>query len=541
MSAGPQTNRSTESTDKSDIVVDVQTLGNLVCDFPDVQWLGPEDGPNTVVSGIAIASNNVQPGWVFVAVPGEYVHGAKYAAAAKAAGAVAIVTDNAGAALAAATGLPVAIIANPRTQVGLLGAKLYSSALQTLLKVGVTGTNGKTTTTYFTRAALQAKYGQVGLMGTIEVDTGYRRERQIRTTAEAPVLYQNLAEMSAWGMRAAVVEASSHAFSLGRVNGLVFDVGIFTNLQHDHLDYYDTMEKYFAAKAELFTPQRSRRGVVCVDDEWGLRLAQSATVPVDTVAVLSDNKPDNAQAHWYVTDIEPELPTGAMTFNLHSPSGSVYRAASPLPGKVNVQDAALALVAASKLGVPVTDAIESLKQCEPIAGRCTWVLGDVERQPRCMVDYAHTPEALQALLETIRPFTSGQLVLVFGTDGDRDASKREDLAEYAARGADVLWITDENPRWEDPQSVRGYLLRGVARVRPDFAGVTEVKTCRRDAIRKAIQAAKPGDVVLVTGKGAEPYQEIEGVFYPYSDEDEIRTVLRNSLNLKQPKGARNAH
>lgn len=528
------------------IVVDAATLGELLADSPETKWVGDKSAPQTKVSGLAIASSQIQPGWLFVGVPGENTHGAKYSPAAKEAGAVAILTDKEGAKLAAEIGLPIAVAENPRQLAGYVAAKLYASALESLLKVGVTGTNGKTTTTYFVRAALRAKYECIGLMGTVEIDTGYRQERQLRTTAEAPVLYRNLAEMSAWGMRGAVIESSAHALSLGRVNGLCFDLSIFTNLQHDHLDYYDTMEKYFDAKAQLFAPERCRRGVVCVDDQWGLRLAEVAKVPIDTVAVLTDNCPSRdsgrgdvggTQSHWWVSDIDTHLETGGMAFNLHSPDGQAYAAICPLPGKVNVQDAALALVAATKLGVPIEQAIEGVKHCPPIPGRATWVLGDPQRQPRCLIDYAHTPEALAALLDTLRPYVtdSGRLIAVFGTDGDRDASKREELAELAAQKADVIWITDENPRWEDPQSIRDYLLRGIAKVRPGMENVTEIKTSRRDAIRKAIHRAEPEDLIVITGKGSEPYQEIEGIFYNYDDADEVRQVLADSLKIIRPR------
>lgn len=530
------------------LVVDTTTLGELLADSPETKWIGDKSAPQTKISGLAIASSQIHPSWLFVGVPGENTHGAKYSPAAKEAGAAAILTDNEGAKLAKETGLPIAVVENPRQLAGHVAAKLYASALEPLLKVGVTGTNGKTTTTYFVRAALRAKYKHIGLMGTVEVDTGYRQERQLRTTAEAPVLYRNLAEMSAWGMRGAVIESSAHALSLGRLNGLCFDLSIFTNLQHDHLDYYDTMEKYFDAKAQLFAPERCRRGVVCVDDKWGLRLAEIAKVPVDTVAVLTDNLPRSASgdskredfggehSHWWVSDIDAHLETGGMAFNLHSPDGQVYAAICPLPGKVNIQNAALALVAATKLGVPMEQAIEEVKHCPPIPGRSTWVFGDPLRQPRCLIDYAHTPEALAALLDTLRPYVtgSGRLIAVFGTDGDRDASKREELAKLAAQRADVIWITDENPRWEDPQSIRDYLLRGIAKVRPNMENVTEIKTSRRDAIRKAIHHAEPKDLIVISGKGSEPYQEIEGVFYKYDDADEVRQVLMDSLKIIRP-------
>lgn len=513
-----------------------QTLGELLRDF-SVKW--PKNGEASMVKvcGISIDSNEIRPGWLFVAVPGSHSHGAKYAHVAEKAGAVAILTDAEGAKIASTT-LPVFIIEHPRKNVGSIAAKLYRDSLQAIeKKVALTGTNGKTTTSYFVQAALKTKYEQVGLIGTVEVDTGSRQENSFCTTPEAPVVYRYLAEMSANGVRAAVIEASSHALSYGRVSGLTFDVGIFTNLQHDHLDYYGSMDNYFAAKAELLTPKHSRRGVVCIDDEWGLKLAEIAGIPIDTVAVLTGNRPPtgNGGSHWFVTEIEAHLDTGGVTFTLHSPDGKAYPAASPVPGVVNAQNAALAIVAATKLGIPMEEAIASVKNCMPVPGRAVWVESDSTCQPKCMIDYAHTSESVARILDTIRPYTEGRIFHVFGTDGDRDASKREELAQNAARLADVLWVTDENPRWEDAQEIRNYLLRGIKKVRPNLEDVYEIKTCRRDAIREAIQAAGVGDVVLITGKGAETYQEIKGVFHKYNDTDVASEVIQQSLKLHREK------
>jgi UDP-N-acetylmuramoyl-L-alanyl-D-glutamate--2,6-diaminopimelate ligase len=479
-------------------------------------------GCDLAVTGVTVSSNDCEPGWIFVAIPGLKQHGIRFAHAAIEAGASVILTDEEGRVQAHERGLgtPVVQVADPRGVVPALCANVYSCPSSRLTTMAVTGTNGKTTTSYLMRAAIASRFPQASLCGTVETHVGPISFEAVRTTAEAPVIARFLAATEQYGCGAGVIELSAHALSLHRVDGIVFDVAAFTNLQHDHLDYYGDMEHYFAAKALLFTPSHSRAGVVCVDDEWGRRLATQASVPVTTVSALT-----NESADWQVRDIHPDKAIGRTVFTLVDPDGVGHRVAMPILGEVNVQNTAVAIVSAVTLGIDLADVIASVESAPQIPGRMEKVNPVPGPQPLVIVDYAHTPEALEWTLRSTRELTPGKVVIVFGTDGDRDATKREQLAEIAAREADVLWVTDENPRTEDPQAIRDYLLRGIASVRPNMADVTEVTTCRRDAVRRAILAADPGDTVIITGKGAEWYQEIQGIHHRYNDVPVATEVL----------------
>ncbi|QWW18677.1 UDP-N-acetylmuramoyl-L-alanyl-D-glutamate--2,6-diaminopimelate ligase [Schaalia sp. 19OD2882] len=489
--------------------------GAALADGDEAQW-------ETPVSGVSVSSVDIDQGWIFVAVPGLVKHGARFAAAAVRAGAVAVVTDAEGASQVREAGVcvPVVLVDNPRSAAALVAVAVHRDPATRLLTIGITGTNGKTTTSYLTRAALSVAHPDPAICGTVESRVGAVRFDSDQTTAEAPVIQRLLDLAGQSGQGAAVVETSSHALSLNRVDGIVYDVAVFTNLQHDHLDYYGDMESYFRAKAMLFTPEHCSRGVVCVDDEWGRRLAREATVPVVTVAAFTDTP-----AHWQVRDITADRQTFSTVFTLVDPQGRTHRVRMPILGRVNVQNTAVALAAAVSAGISVEDAITGIEAAEQIPGRMEKVNPEPGNLPLVIVDMAHTPEGFRWTIEACKELVQRKFVMVFGTDGDRDASKREELGEMAAREADILWVTDENPRTEDPQAVRDYLLRGIARVRPDMHDVTEITTCRRDAVRKAILAAQAGDVILIPGKGAEWYQDIDGIKHPYNDVPVAREVL----------------
>ena len=251
-------------------------------------------------------------------------------------------------------------------------------------------------------------------------------------------------------------------------------------------------------------------------------------VPVTTVSALTHEAAD-----WQVRNVTPDKSIGRTVFTLVSPDGSPHRVAMPILGDVNVQNTAVAIVSAVSLGVSLEDAISSVENAPQIPGRMEKVNPTPGAQPLVIVDYAHTPEALEWTLRSTRELTAGRVVIVFGTDGDRDASKREELAAIAAREADVLWVTDENPRSEDPQSIRDYLLRGIASARPDMHDVHEVTTCRRDAVRQAILDARAADTVIITGKGAEWYQEIQGIHHRYNDVPVAAEVLAGDLRAHE--------
>jgi UDP-N-acetylmuramoyl-L-alanyl-D-glutamate--2,6-diaminopimelate ligase len=496
-------------------------LVDLVTAFPEVSGLRAADG-DVLVTGVTVSSGDVEPGDLFVAIPGLRVHGARYADAAVAAGAVAVVTDAAGAELVTAD-VPVLLADDPRDLAGTVAAWAHGHPGRQLVTVGVTGTNGKTTTTYFVEAALRAAHPVTALLGTVELRIGDAGMESPRTTVEAPALEAILAAALEQGATAVAMEVSSHALALGRVHGLQYDVVGFTNLQRDHLDFHGDMEHYFRDKARLFAPEQARRGVVVVDDEWGRRLAAEARIPVETVSTHVGT-PEAETADWAVTWADVGLDGVGSSFDLRAPDGVVHRAASPLPGLVNVSNAAAAIVLAQAAGVDLTAAIDAVAHAHEIPGRMERVNERGDGLPLYLVDYAHTPDALVLALEAVRPITPGRLVIVFGSDGDRDRGKRPIMGEIAARLADVLVVTDENPRSEDPASIRAAILEGVQQQRPDLTDVHEA-TSRTQAIHDALDLADEADTVIVTGKGHEPTQEIAGVFHRYNDRDVIREAV----------------
>ncbi|RHA42007.1 UDP-N-acetylmuramoyl-L-alanyl-D-glutamate--2,6-diaminopimelate ligase [Cellulomonas rhizosphaerae] len=474
------------------------------------------------VTGVTVASNDVEPGDVFVAVPGLRVHGAAYAAQAVEAGAVAVITDTAGAATLAALSVPVLVSDDPRALAGPLAAVVHERPADRLTTVGITGTNGKTTTTYFVDAALRAVHPVTAVMGTVELRIGDEGIESPRTTVEAPVLQAILALALERGAGAVAMEVSSHALALGRVSGLELDVVAFTNLQRDHLDFHGDMDGYFRDKARLFAPGQGRRGVVVVDDEWGRRLVREAQIPVESLATHV-GAPEGADADWAVVAADIGLDGVGSAFTLRTPDGALLEAHSPLPGLVNVSNAALAIVVAHRAGVPLDVAVEAVGHAGAIPGRMERVIERGDGLPLALVDYAHTPDALVLALEAVRPITPGRLVIVFGSDGDRDQGKRPIMGEIAARLADVIVVTDENPRSEEPAAIRSAILDGVRAVRPDLTDVHEA-TSRTQAIHDALALAHEPDTVIITGKGHEPTQEIAGVFHRYNDRDVLRSA-----------------
>lgn len=474
------------------------------------------------VTGVSVTTLDMEPGWLFIAMPGITQHGMKFASTATKLGAKAILTDIDGAKQGsqADLGVPIIAVKDPRSATAVVAANIYRHPAKHLTTTAITGTNGKTTTSYLIRAVLGARYNSVAMCGTIETTVGKLTIPAVRTTAEAPVIQRMLALALEEGQEAAVIETSAHAISLHRIDAINYDVVGFTNLQHDHLDYYHSMPEYFEAKAALFTPTHAKCGIVCVDDEWGQQLAKRATIPVITVAALSDNDAD-----WRVTEISKKIDTNLTSFKIIDPKGVKHQVVSPILGEVNVQNCAVAIVMGAALGIDVDAAAAAIASSGQVPGRMTVVNPNPGSQPMVLVDYAHTPEGLEWTLAAAKSIVSGNVVVVFGTDGERDPSKREELAEIAAKKADILWVTDENPRSEDPQEIRNQLLRGIERVRPDFNNVYEINTCRRDAVRKAILAAQPGDMVAITGKGPETYQEIDGIRHAYNDVVVAREVL----------------
>ena len=488
--------------------------------------LPPQAQSATVeVSGVTLSSADVRPGDLFAALPGSNTHGIGFAAAAIDAGAVAILTDPTGAAaMATVAGPPVVIVADPRAALGRLSARVYGDPSHRLSVLGVTGTNGKTTTSYLLEAALAAAGQRPGLIGTIETRmqtaAGLVAVPARRTTPEAPDLQATLALMAENGVGSVAMEVSSHALALDRVAGTAFDVAGFTNFSQDHLDFHGDLEAYFAAKALLFDG-RAAHEVVLVDDEWGRRLAGPDTV---TVSVTGQT-----DARWYASDVLAAQ--GRTSFVAHGPAGRRLTVSLGLPGNFNVGNALLALAMLDCSGIDVELAAQGLSTAR-VPGRMEVI--DAGQPFTAVVDYAHTPAAVATVLEALRPHAD-TLILVLGCGGDRDTGKRPLMGEVAARGSDLLIITDDNPRSEDPAAIRTAMRAGADGVPPAQRGAVIEIGGRAHAIEAAIHRAGPGDTVLIAGKGHEHGQEIDGVVVPFDDRQLLRSILADNGWIGSPK------
>ena len=476
----------------------------------------------TTITGLTLSSQRVRGGDLYAALPGARVHGADFASAAVESGAVAVLTDEAGA-LRVPEGVPVVVVDQPRAVLGSLAALVYDEPARSMRMIGVTGTQGKTTTTRLAEAGLQGAGVRAAVIGTVGTRIAGVEVKSTLTTPEAPDLHGLFAVMREQAVEACVMEVSSHALVMGRVDGVVFDVAVFLNLGRDHLDFHTDVEDYFRAKASLFTPERARVALVNIDDEHGRRLAREATIPVRTFSTRG------ADADWTAHSIAAE--DGGSWFAVEGPgygpdSMHAIRAHVPLPGAFNVENALAAIAACAEAGFAAAHLAECLETAV-VPGRMEPVGSGREGAGRpfsVVVDYAHKPDAVEAAITALRPLADGaggRVLVVLGAGGDRDPGKRPMMGEIAARLADVLIVTDDNPRSEDPAAIRAAVLAGAE------GGSAEVRETgdRRAAIVQAIALAGPGDVVLVAGKGHETGQEIDGVVHPFDDREVVRAVL----------------
>jgi UDP-N-acetylmuramoyl-L-alanyl-D-glutamate--2,6-diaminopimelate ligase len=466
------------------------------------------------VTGVTLRAQDAQPGDLFAALQGANAHGAGFAADAVAGGAVAVLTDPAGAAMLPSDAA-VLVHPAPRSVLGAAAALVYGDPSSRLKVIGVTGTSGKTTTTYLVEAGLRAAGRSVGLIGTVGIRVDGVDQPSVLTTPEAPALQALLAAMAEQHVDTVVMEVSSHALALGRVDGVRFAVGGFTNLSRDHLDFHPSMEDYFDTKARLFdadSPLRAGAAVVCVDDDAGRAMAGRAVHPV-TVST------EGADADWRAVDVRTNA-DGGQHFVAVDPDGQRHEVDIRLPGRYNVTNSLLALALLRVVGVAPAEAAPGLANAQ-VPGR----LESVDRGQGFMalVDYAHKPGALQAVLENLRRQGGGRLAVVLGAGGDRDRGKRNPMGRIAAEIADLVVVTDDNPRSEDPATIRAAILAGAAEA-DSAAEVVEIGD-RRAAITHAVRWARRGDVVLVAGKGHETGQTANGVTRPFDDREELAAAL----------------
>jgi UDP-N-acetylmuramoyl-L-alanyl-D-glutamate--2,6-diaminopimelate ligase len=467
----------------------------------------------SILSGVTLDSRAVRPGDLYAALPGTRTHGAAYSDQAVAAGAVAILTDPDGRDRAARTGVPVFVVSSPRERLGDVSCWIYGDPSRRMTMIGVTGTSGKTTTSYLCEAGLRAAGHTTGLVGGVEIKIGAELVRASLTTPEAPDLQALLAVMAERGVTAAAMEVSSHSLALSRVAGTRYGVAVFTNLSQDHLDFHAGFEDYFRAKAKLFTPAYSAVGVVNVADRYGRRLVTEATVPVTTFCAdaASGAYP---QAEWRAADVR--CGADGSTFRVIGPGGVEADASVTLPGQFNVANALGAIVALVEAGADLADAVSGVASCPGVPGRLQRVLSP-SGQPDAFVDYSHKPGAVEAVLGALRPVTSGELIVVLGCGGDRDRGKRPLMGAAAVRLADVAIFTSDNPRSEDPLGILAEMLHGVLGVPQGERARLIIEPDRAAAIDLAVGLAGKGDVVLVAGKGHETGQYIGGAVLPFDD------------------------
>ena len=499
------------------------TVGELLRAF--ARAMPPQDRPAHVsdarsleveCTGVAYDSRRVTPGMVFVAVPGLKADGLQFVPQAIAAGAAAIVTEQ------PATGVPVpwVVVTSARLALALLAAEYFEHPSRAMRVVGITGTNGKTTTGFLTAAILEAAGLRCGLMGTVTYRIGARSLDATRTTPEAPELQSFMRRMVTEGCAACVMEVSSHALSLRRVDGIQFAARVFTNLTRDHLDFHSNMEEYFAAKRRLFEMAPAEApAIINIDDPRASALIDVSRRPI----TYGLNKP---------ADVAPgplSFSLEGLQFDVRLPQGVVH-VRSRLVGRPNVYNILAATAVASSLDVPIEAIEKGIRQLPGVPGRFE-LASSRDDDVTVIVDYAHTDDALRNLLETARPLASRRLITVFGAGGDRDRTKRPLMGMVAARLSDVVVITSDNPRDEDPQRIIDEVKRGAdAEIRQSSAEVLTI-TDRHDAILQAISTAAKGDVVLIAGKGHEKYQEIAGRTLPFDDV----AVAREGLEARRVK------
>lgn len=477
-------------------------LSDLVSTLPGCTRRG--DAPITALS---LDSRKIAPGALFVAMPGTRNDGHEFVTEAVGAGAAAVVVER-----PTDAAVPEAVVPSAQAAIGSLAAKFYGHPSDRLAVVGITGTNGKTTVASTLRQTLDTAGLPAGQVGTVGTYFAGRFERPTLTTPQAPELQETLFRMVEAGVRVATVEASSHGLVQHRIDGTRIELGIFTNLTREHLDYHETMERYYQAKALLFQPQRCASAIVCVDDEWGQRLADEIEIPTTTFG----RKPTADICY----SVQEDALSG-ITVDLDGIDGGV-RLHARLIGRLNGPDVVAAYLAARNLGVSPATAAAGIAGSAPPPGRFELIDGG---QPFLVViDYAHTPDALAGIICTARTLagSGGRVTVVAGARGRRDRGKRKEMGK-AAVAADQVILTTDSPGDEDPRAIVDDLLDGV-RVAESNATI-RVELDRRRAVNQAISHSSPGDVVLVVGRGHEVVQHIGNLTVPFDD----REVARESL------------
>ncbi len=480
-----------------------RTLGSIT------NLLGADSVKDEVlISGLTHNSQEVEPGDIFLAFPGAKVHGAIFYKEAISRGAHAILTDIRGAEIVG--GVPVVVVGDPRRSAGTLAAWFYDEPMRDMYSVGITGTNGKTTTTTLLHQIWTRAGRESGLIGTVETRIGLDLLKSKRTTPESSDLQALVATMRERHVRNFVMEVSSHAITLERMRGSHFSAVAFTNLTQDHLDFHGTMAEYFQAKRALFTFEYAELALINIDDPYGAQLAQSIDIPVRTISRA------NEKADWTYDFAVPLL--AGHDVSIRGLGGILIEGFLPLHGGYNLDNALMAIALAYESGIDPIDIATILPTLNGAPGRMEPV--NVGQQFAAFVDYAHSPDAVSRVLESCRVMSSGKVIAVLGCGGDRDVSKRALMGLALSVASDVAVFTSDNPRSEDPAGILEQMVTGLLVGLPN-----KVVLDRRDAIRYAVSQALPGDILVILGKGHETGQEIAGVISPFDDRLELARAI----------------
>jgi UDP-N-acetylmuramoyl-L-alanyl-D-glutamate--2,6-diaminopimelate ligase len=479
---------------------------NQIADFLEASHVQA----NPSVHGITLNSREVRGGDMFVALQGANTHGMKFLHDVMNAGASAILTDYAGFEIASnQSSLPILVTKNLRGALGPLSSWFFGAPSHDLRLYGITGTNGKTTVAYLLEHIWHVNRRESGLMGTVEVKVGSDRFPSSRTTMEAPELQALLATFSERHISNVVMEVSSHSLALHRVDGSRFTAVGFTNLSQDHLDFHGDMESYFRAKKRLFTLSFAENAIINVDSEWGARLYQEASIPALDISMT------NRKAAWHLIETIPTSVRG-MQFSVRGPNGLLIDVQTPLVGEYNIANAMMAMALAVDSGVDPLSAADALASAHGAPGRLERI--DHPDGVNVLIDYAHSPDAVERVIAAVRANTPGRVIGILGCGGDRDSSKRPLMGAALAQGCDIAIFTSDNPRSESAEEI-------IAQMEPQrFSNVT-VEIDRRSAIEYGLSIAMKGDVLLILGKGHESGQEINGVVHPFDDRAVTRDLI----------------
>jgi UDP-N-acetylmuramoyl-L-alanyl-D-glutamate--2,6-diaminopimelate ligase len=483
------------------------TLGELAQKF-NLQTSNPEQK----ITGITHNTKSVEPGDLFVALNGEKNHGAQFVAEAKANGAVAVLSDSQGEKLITDKDLAIVSIENPRHKLGEISAFVFGNPSDSLKVFGITGTNGKTTSAWLMRAGLEKCGIPTSLLGTAGISIAGVNLPSARTTPEAPELQALLALALEKGSKAVSMEVSSHALDLERVNGTKFACTGFTNLSQDHLDFHKNMESYFESKAKLFTKEFSSKSVITDLDSWGKKLINEVQIPFVTLG-------GDVHNDWRVSDITAAL--GHVYFELIDPRKKPYKVTLSFAGVFNAYNAALVIAMADQIGIDLKEFIAGIKDTQ-IPGRMQPVV--MPGAALGIVDYAHTPEAIENVLSALKKQTHGKLIVVLGAGGNRDSEKRPFMGSAGEKFADKLIITDDNPRNESPAEIRKAVLSGIKN-----KSISLEIGSREEAIKEAVKLATPDDTIAILGKGHETTQEIAGQIIDFDDAKHLHNALKEKF------------